>query len=73
MNTDTKELIELVGEYMNLVDVEMTHGDYHAPDVIPDEYADDEDYYGDHDKIVDDVVRCRLKITEIIKKINGNG
>ena len=73
MNTDTNKLIELVEKYMNLIDEEMEHGDYHAPDLIPYEHEDDEDYYGDHDKIVNDVEKCRSKITEVIEKIRNAG
>ena len=51
MNSDTRELISLIEDYLYKLDEEMEHGCYGVPDCVPYQYEDEDDYYGEHERI----------------------
>lgn len=71
MNSDTRELISLIEDYLYKLDEEMEHGCYGAPVSVPYQYEDEDDYYGEHERITYSVVESRNKLEDKIKELRN--
>ena len=69
MNSDTRELISLIEDYLHKLDEETTHGCYGAPDDVPEQYEDEDDYYGEHAMLISSAFEARNKLEDKIKEI----
>lgn len=68
-----EKMIELIEKYFEKIDEEMSHGDYKAPEAyIPSDYDEEgEDYWDNHQQIIEEVIDLRNKIEKEIKKYKG--
>lgn len=62
-------LADKAEELMSAIDDEMEHGHYGTPDTVPPGHEDEEDYYGEHEKIVSGVVDLRDAVSVLIADI----
>lgn len=65
-----KELASVAEEFLLAVEEEMEHGCYETPDSVPMQYeSEGDDYYANHDMIVDRVVSARNALKCLIDEI----
>ena len=68
---DAQSLAYAVKRFLESLDDEFDHGHYGPPDTIPPGHEDEENYYEEHDKIVEETAQLRLQVEALVDKIRG--